>query len=252
VSRPIGPNRARRPFDASVRRHEWHVDFSKSFEHIEFDLLSRLCQAVVVFRSSFRHAWLEAVGAIGDAVLGDGPQHLLIQGFQVLDSAVCLLADHRLKGRQHLDRRLETDGSRLDSVLAGRLSHDRTDQVVSQDVRPDLLADKLWCLAAQQIHLHRDLDRPQIEFLVPASAIGKSEIVLGVLVGVQQRRDDDEATNAKARSLDADAALSDQEELRECFVRLPVNRTRFPRFHPFDNVIIFAETHSTAKIGRAV
>jgi hypothetical protein len=82
----------------------------------EFDLLSRLCQAVVVFRPSFRHAWLEAVGAIGDAVLGDGPQHLLIQELKVLDSTMCLLADHRLKGRQHLERRLETDGSRRDAA----------------------------------------------------------------------------------------------------------------------------------------
>jgi hypothetical protein len=118
----------------------------KSFAHIEFDLLSQLCQAVVVFRPSFRHAWLEAVGVIGDAVLGDGPQDSLIQGIQVLDSTIRLLADHRLKGHQHLERRFETDGSRRDSVLAGRLSHDRTDQVVSQDVRPNLLADKLWRL----------------------------------------------------------------------------------------------------------
>jgi hypothetical protein len=133
---------------ASVSSDEWRVDFPKSLDHFEFDLPSRLCQAVVVFRPSFRHAWLEAVGAIGDSVLGDGPQHLLIQGFQVFDSTMCLLADHGLKGHQHLERRLETDGSRRDSVLAGRLSHDRTDQVVSQDVRPNLLADQLWRLAA--------------------------------------------------------------------------------------------------------
>jgi hypothetical protein len=63
---------------ASVSSDEWHVDFPKSLDHFEFDLPSRLCQAVVVFRPSFRHAWLEAVGAIGDSVLGDGPQHLLI------------------------------------------------------------------------------------------------------------------------------------------------------------------------------
>src|SRR5215472_12164689 len=123
---------------------------------------------------------------------------------------MCLLADHWLKGLQHLERRLETDGSRRDFVLACRLSHDRTDQVVRQDVRPNLLADKFWRLAAQQIHLESDLDRPQIELLVPASAIDLSKIVLGVPVGIEQRRGDDQAANAKARSLDADAALSDQ------------------------------------------
>ena len=114
------------------------ADFCKSLDHIEFDLLSQLSQAVVVFRSSFRHARLEAVGAIADAVLGDGPQHFLIKRVQVLDSTMCLLADHRLKGRQHLECRLETDGSRRNSVLAGRLSHDGTDQVVARTCVPNL------------------------------------------------------------------------------------------------------------------
>src|SRR5689334_12251725 len=97
----------------------------------------------------------------------------------MLDSTMCLLADHRLKGLQHLERRLETDGSRRDFVLACRLSHDRTDQVVSQDVRPNLLADKFWRLATQQIHLKSDLDRPQIEFRLPVIMPPKSKIISG-------------------------------------------------------------------------
>ena len=128
----------------------------------------------------------------------------------MLNTAVGLVSNHGLESLEDLNRRLETDGPWCNAMLARCLSHDRSNQVVGQDVRPDFLADKLWRLAAQHIHLHRDLDGSQIELLVPASTIGKSEIVLGVLVGVQQGRGDDEAANAKARSLDTDAALSDQ------------------------------------------
>jgi hypothetical protein len=105
---------------ASIRRRcfgrsdEWHLDFAKSFQHITFDLASRLCEAVVILGSAFGHSRLEAVGAIGDAVLGDCPQHLSIERLQVLDSTMCLLADHRLKCVQHLECRLETDRSRRD------------------------------------------------------------------------------------------------------------------------------------------
>ena len=160
---------------------EWHLDFAKSFEHIEFDLLPRLRQAVVVLGSAFGHARLEAVGPIGDAVRGDGSEHLLIERLSVLDPTVCLLGDHRLKGLQDLERRLEADRSRRDSFLACRLGHDRADQVVGQDVRPDLLADQFRRLAAQHVHLQRDLDRSQIELVVPARPVELSQIVLGVL-----------------------------------------------------------------------
>lgn len=50
---------------------EWHLNFAKTLEHFPFDLLPRSCQAVMVFRSSFRHARLKAIGAIGDALSAD-------------------------------------------------------------------------------------------------------------------------------------------------------------------------------------
>ena len=63
------------PLNVAVARFgridEWHVIFFKSLGHFEFDLPSRLCEAVVVFRPSFRHAGLKSVGSIRDTVLGD-------------------------------------------------------------------------------------------------------------------------------------------------------------------------------------
>ncbi len=58
---------------------EWHLSFAKVFGHFKFNVFSRPREAVVVLGPAFGHARLEAVGAIGDAVLGDGPQHLLIE-----------------------------------------------------------------------------------------------------------------------------------------------------------------------------
>jgi hypothetical protein len=60
---------------------EWHLDSAQVFKYLKLDLFPGSRQAVVVFRPSFRHAWFKAIGAIGDTVLGDGPQHFLIQGF---------------------------------------------------------------------------------------------------------------------------------------------------------------------------
>jgi hypothetical protein len=78
---------------ASVRGHEWHLDFYKAFDHIKVNLLSRLCPAVVVLRPSFRHAWLKAVGSIRDALLGDRVEQLLIEFLSVLNTAVCLISN---------------------------------------------------------------------------------------------------------------------------------------------------------------
>jgi hypothetical protein len=46
--------------------------FTKSFEHLMLDLLQRLCQAVVSLGAALRHARLKSVGAIRDAVRGNG------------------------------------------------------------------------------------------------------------------------------------------------------------------------------------
>ena len=53
--------------------------------------------------------------------------------------AVTLNGEERLKRLQRLDRALEADCSWLDAVLGRGLSNDRADEVVSQNVSPDLL-----------------------------------------------------------------------------------------------------------------
>jgi hypothetical protein len=68
---------------------------------------------------------------------------------------VALDRDHRLKGRQRLDRSLEADRSWADTVFDGGLGHDGSDEVVAQQVRPDFFADEFRCFAPQDL-----LERP--------------------------------------------------------------------------------------------
>ena len=57
---------------------EWHLDFAKAFEHLTFDFVPWPRQAVVPLWPAFRHARLEAVGSVGDAVDYDCAEDLLI------------------------------------------------------------------------------------------------------------------------------------------------------------------------------
>ena len=53
--------------------------------------------------------------------------------------AVTLNGQERLKRLQRLDRALKADGSWLDAVYARGLRYNGANEVVSQDVSPDLL-----------------------------------------------------------------------------------------------------------------
>jgi hypothetical protein len=97
------------------RIDEWHLYFAKSFEHLLFDLLPRLRQAVVSHGPAFRHARPKAVGATRDAVRGDGPFQLLVKLLSMLNTPVALVSNHRLESLEDLNRRLETDGPRSDA-----------------------------------------------------------------------------------------------------------------------------------------
>ena len=100
---------------------ECRLDFSNSLDHIEFDLLPRLRQAVVVLWPAFGHAGLETVGAIGDAVPSDRPEHLLIERFPVAEAAARLACNQGLKRLEHLKRCLDANRSRRGAILTGRL-----------------------------------------------------------------------------------------------------------------------------------
>ena len=65
-------------------------------------------------------------------------------------------------------------------------------QVVPQQVGPDFFTHQLGRLATQHVHLHRGLNRPQVELLVPTRAVQLGQVLLGVPLRVEQRRDQDD------------------------------------------------------------
>lgn len=83
-------------------------------------------------------------------------------------------------------------------------------------------------------------------------AIQFGEVVLGVPPGVQNRRDDDDTSRAKASLHHRDAALADEHGLGKRVVKLAVDGARLPRLLPLDDVILFAEPRPASEIGPAM
>ena len=136
-----------------------------------------------------------------------------------------LKVNQRLKRFQGLEGSFEADRPRLDVVLACGLRHDRADEIVGQDVRPDFFMNEFWRFASQDIHLHCRLDRSQIELIVPTRTVQKGKILLGRLLGIKQGRHHDDGLGPEARLLDANPSFSDREIFRQRFVRFPIHRT---------------------------
>lgn len=125
--------------------------------------------------------------------------------------AIVRLDGQRLKSSQRLNGALEADGAGFKAMLGGSLRDNGADEIVSEDVRPDFLPHEFRRFATQDVHLHRFLQRPQIEFSVPAGAVETRQIADGYLFGVQQRGDDEDGPTAKSGLLDLDARLADRE-----------------------------------------
>ena len=114
------------------------------------------------------------------------------------------------------------------------LGHHGADQVVGQDVRPHLLAHQLRRLAPQLAHLHRRLDRPQVELVVPPRPVQRRQVLLGRLLRVQQRRHHHDRLGPEARLQDPEPHLPDRDRVRQRVVRLPVQRADRRRLGPAD------------------
>jgi hypothetical protein len=78
---------------------------------------------------------------------------VLVELFSERSIVAALHGNHRLKSLQRLDRALETDRPRFETMLARGLSDNRANEVVGQDVGPDLLAHQFRRSAAQDVHL---------------------------------------------------------------------------------------------------
>lgn len=146
----------------------------------------------------------------------------------------------RLKGIERLHGALEADGTRLNLVLNGRLRHDRSNEVIRQNMRPDLFAYQFWRLAAKDVHVERVFERTQIEFNVPASAIQCPQVIRSCLHRIKQGRHDDNRLRPKSGLGYPNESFADRDKLRQRFVGFAIQRTDGRRLPPGHRVVVFA------------
>ena len=103
-------------------------------------------------------------------------------------------------------------------MLDSCLSHNRSNQVVCENVSPDLFPDQIWSLVSQLFHLHRRLDATQIQFVVPSLEIRFRKIFFGCLAWIKNGRYDNNGFRAKARLLNFDSNLSDRKGIGQLVV----------------------------------
>ena len=58
---------------------DWHVVLDKSFEHIQFGLMSWLDELVILLGSSFSLAGFKPIGSISDTMNRDGIKQVLVK-----------------------------------------------------------------------------------------------------------------------------------------------------------------------------
>ena len=155
---------------------EWHLLVSNSICHIAFGFVSRLDESEVFLGVPFSSSRLEAIRPISDTMSNDGVEQMLVEMFTERSVVAALHGNHRLKSLQRLDRALETDRPRFETMLARGLSDNRPNEVVGQDVGPDLFT--LRRPAAQDVHLQGLFEGSQVQFSIPACPIELREVFL--------------------------------------------------------------------------
>jgi hypothetical protein len=178
----------------------------------------------------------------------DSVEKLLIEMSAERCASVAFDGDQRLESGQRLNRALEADRSRFQAVLRRRLGHDCADEIVGQDVGPDLFPHQLRRLAAQHLYLQGGLEGSQIKFRIPPTTVELREIVFRECFRVQERRGNDEAVNAKPWLVDPHTALANCQRVGERGVSLAIDGARLGRLGPNDNVIACAQTSSSPEV----
>ena len=142
---------------------------------------ARRFQPRVGFRPSFPHPRLDAYGSMADPALGDQREQALAI-LRVRQASRALLCPQ-------LHRVLEAQLTRVYAGIAGGLRHEQPDDVVGQQMDPQLFLVHLRRLAAQHVHAGGGLEVAQVQLDVPATRVQRREIGLADPSMIQQRGD---------------------------------------------------------------
>src|SRR5215475_4049 len=118
------------------------VVLSNSFQEIAFGFRSWFPEEAVVFRPALSEPWFHSIRPVRHTVRGYGIQHLLVQSAAAFGIVARPQRDHRLERFERLDRSLEADRSGFEAVFAGGLCDDGADQVVTENMCPQLFPDQ--------------------------------------------------------------------------------------------------------------
>ena len=128
--------------------HEWHLVLGNAFQDIALSHPSWFHQEVVPLFSPFHSARFITVGTVSDAMNSNRVKQLLVKAPTKRSVAVPTKGDRRLEGFQRLNRSFEAHRARFDAMFCRGLSHDRPDEIVGEDVRPNLLPHQFRRFAA--------------------------------------------------------------------------------------------------------
>lgn len=117
-----------------------------------------------LFGSSLHGSGLESSRAIAHAAFCD--QEAQLRQFE--PAAACAVAHPR---QPWLDRMPQAQGARQYIRGTRGIHHQHADQVVGEQIDPQLLLDHRGRLACQRLHAERRLDATQIELDVPAALV---------------------------------------------------------------------------------
>src|SRR5436190_1914909 len=101
-----------------------------------------------------------------------------------------------------VNRAFEADPFQRDVVFTSRFQHNRTDEVVSNEVEKKFPMNHLRVAAAQDFHLEGSFDMAKEQFDLPSLKIELGDSLSGIFFGVQQRRSNKDLACAEARNLD--------------------------------------------------
>ena len=145
------------------------------FAQLFLEHAARFCQQLLGFGSSLDCARLNAIGSDRENGLSNRSKHNSVAYGQ---SGVGAKAQTFFEGIEHLQRGLETQLSGKDLCATGGLRHDRAHQIVGKQVNGNSLPDHFGALAAKNVPLHDRLDRPEVQFDLPALPVQINEVQL--------------------------------------------------------------------------
>lgn len=104
---------------------------------------------------------------------------------------------------------------RTDVGLLSGFRHHLTDEVISQEMHVEFVANSVRFFAPQMIHLHHDLQTSEIEFCVPTETEHRRQIIMRVLVRIEQRCDDHKSPRAESWLCHTHTNFAESERVRK-------------------------------------